>query len=162
MGACGPTNGTKFNFLWIPSTSGKMMMSCFLMESELPGIILVKVVTKNILLGSLETQHQAVFCNVMSLFEETQSFWTKLLHLSVDLVKQYTSLIYVKEKSLCLVNLAFPLWVPKNPFHAVKLQKYFIHMRVKSAKNLLEKHNLKEDSAKTTISHLSAWHVEGS
>ena len=31
------------------------------MESELPGIIRVKVVAKNILLGSLGTQHQAVF-----------------------------------------------------------------------------------------------------
>ena len=40
------------------------------MESELPGIIRVKVVAKNILLGSLGTQHQA-FCNVMPLFEET-------------------------------------------------------------------------------------------
>ena len=31
------------------------------MESELPDIIRVKVVAKNILLGSLEIQHQAVF-----------------------------------------------------------------------------------------------------
>ena len=31
------------------------------MKSELPGIIRVKVVTQNILLGSLGTQHQAVF-----------------------------------------------------------------------------------------------------
>ena len=31
------------------------------MESELPGIIRVKVVAKNILLGSLRTQHEAVF-----------------------------------------------------------------------------------------------------
>ena len=30
------------------------------MESELPDIIRVKVVAKNILLGSLETQYQAV------------------------------------------------------------------------------------------------------
>ena len=42
------------------------------MESELPGIIQVKGVAKNILLGSLETQHQAVFA--MSLFEETYKF----------------------------------------------------------------------------------------
>ena len=40
------------------------------MESELPGIIRVKVVSKNILLGSLGTQHQAVSA-MMSLFEET-------------------------------------------------------------------------------------------
>ena len=31
------------------------------MKSEIPGIILVKVVAKNILLASLGTQHQAVF-----------------------------------------------------------------------------------------------------
>ena len=31
------------------------------MESELPGIIRVKVVAKNILLGSLGIQHQAAF-----------------------------------------------------------------------------------------------------
>ena len=31
------------------------------MKSELPGIIRVKVVAKNILLESLETQHQAAF-----------------------------------------------------------------------------------------------------
>ena len=43
------------------------------MESELPGIIRVKVVAKNILLGSLGTQHQAVFA-MMSLFEETYKY----------------------------------------------------------------------------------------
>ena len=43
------------------------------MESELPGIIRVKVVAKNILLGSLGTPHQAVFA-IMSLFEETCKF----------------------------------------------------------------------------------------
>ena len=40
------------------------------MESELPGIIRVKVAAKNILLGSLGTQHHVVFA-MMSLFEET-------------------------------------------------------------------------------------------
>ena len=43
------------------------------MESELPGIIRVNVVAKNILLGSLGTQHQAV-CAMMSLFEEKYKF----------------------------------------------------------------------------------------
>ena len=32
-------------------------------------------------------------------------------------------------------------------------------MRVKFAKNLLEKCNPKEDSSKATISYLSVWHV---
>ena len=43
------------------------------MEFELPGIIRVKVVGKNILLGSLGTQHQAVFA-LMSPFEESYKF----------------------------------------------------------------------------------------
>ena len=43
------------------------------MESEFPGIIGVKMVAKNILLGSLGTQHEAVFA-MMSLFEETYKF----------------------------------------------------------------------------------------
>ena len=41
------------------------------MESELFGIFRVKVVAKNILLGSLGP---SCFCNVMSLFEETNKF----------------------------------------------------------------------------------------
>ena len=40
------------------------------MESELLSIFRVKVVAKNILLGSLGTQRQPVFA-MMSLFEET-------------------------------------------------------------------------------------------
>ena len=40
------------------------------MESELPSIIRVKLVAKNILFGYLGTQHQAVFA-MMSFFEET-------------------------------------------------------------------------------------------
>ena len=43
------------------------------MESELPGIIRVKVVAKNILQGFLLTQHQAAFA-MMSLFQETYKF----------------------------------------------------------------------------------------
>ena len=36
----------------------------------------------------------------------------------------------MKEKSFCLVNWVFSSVVPENPFHAVKLRKYFMHMRV--------------------------------
>ena len=43
------------------------------MESDLLGIVQVKVVAKKILLGSLETQQQTVFA-MMSLFEETHKF----------------------------------------------------------------------------------------
>ena len=55
------------------------------MEPELLGILRVKVVAKDMLLESLGTQRQAVFA-MRCLF----------LKLSVFLVKQYTSLIYVK------------------------------------------------------------------
>ena len=45
------------------------------------------------------------FCNVMHAFKKNiQIFRIKLSHLSVFLIKQYTSLIYVKEKSFCLVS----------------------------------------------------------
>ena len=46
------------------------------MESQLPGIIRVKVVTKNILLGSLGTQHRAVF-TMMSRSEEKDTNFLK-------------------------------------------------------------------------------------
>ena len=41
------------------------------MEFELPGIIRVKVAAKNLVPGDPKP---SCFCNVMSLFEETQSF----------------------------------------------------------------------------------------
>ena len=41
------------------------------MESELPDIIRVKVVVKNIVHGFLEDPTPSCFCIVMSLFEET-------------------------------------------------------------------------------------------
>ena len=76
------------------------------MESELSGIFQVKVVTKNIVLGSLGTQRKAA---VLCLFlKKHTNFWAKLLHLSVFLVKQYTNSIYVERMSFCLVNWAFP------------------------------------------------------
>ena len=55
------------------------------MESELLSIFRVKLTAKNI------------FCNVMSLSEETNKF-SEPNCFRVFLVKQYTSLIYVKEK----------------------------------------------------------------
>ena len=74
------------------------------MESELPGIIRVKAVAKNILFVSLGTQHQIVFA-MMSLLKKHTNFLNQtVFSLSAFLVIQYTSLIYVKEKSFCLVN----------------------------------------------------------
>ena len=66
------------------------------MVSEFSGIFQVKVVTKNIVFGSLGTQHKAALQYDVSFWRNMQIFWTKLLHFSVFLVKQYTSYIYVK------------------------------------------------------------------
>ena len=68
---------------------------------------------------------QSCFCSMMCLWRNMQIVWTKLLQLSVCLVKQYSSFIYVERMSFCLVNWAFPfvvfrgpiLWVAKI-FHA--------------------------------------------
>ena len=90
------------------------------MEFEFLGIFQVKVAAKNILLGSLGTQHHAVFA-MWCLFLKKQIFWTKLLHLSVFPVKQYTSLIYVKKKSFCLINWAFTFVGPWGPISCSKV-----------------------------------------
>ena len=103
------------------------------MESELPGIIQVNVVAKNILLGSLGTQHQAVFAMWCLFLKRNTKFLNQTVTLKCFLVKQYTSLIYVKLKSFCLVTWAFPFVDPWGPFSWVKLRKYFMHMRVKSS-----------------------------
>ena len=50
-----------------------------------------------------------------------QIFWTKLLHLSVFLVKQYASFIYVKRMSFCLVNWAFPFVGSRGPISCRKV-----------------------------------------
>ena len=56
------------NILWIQTTSGKMMNHIFLskkkekyVESELSGIFRVKVLTKNMVFGSLGTQCKTAF-----------------------------------------------------------------------------------------------------
>ena len=93
------------------------------MESELLGIIRINVAAKNILLGSLGTQHQSVFAIMSFVWRNRQIFWTKLLHLSIFLVKQYTSLIYVKEISFCPVNWAFPFVGRQGRFLRSKVAK---------------------------------------
>ena len=100
------------------------------MESELSCIFWVKLVGKSIVLGSQGTKHRTASASDISFWKNIQIFWTRLLHHSVFLVKQYTNLIYVKEKSFCLFNWAFSFVGPRGPFHAVTLQKYFMHMRV--------------------------------
>ena len=78
------------------------------MESELSRIFQVKVVTKNIVFGSLGTQAKLLLQYDVSFWRKIQIFWSKLLHLSIFLVKQYTSFIYVERMPFCLVNWAFP------------------------------------------------------
>ena len=46
----------------------------------------------------------------VAVWRDLQIFWTILLNFSIFLVKYYTNLIYVKEKSPCLIEY-FLLWV---------------------------------------------------
>ena len=93
-GPRGPTVATKFIlFLWIWSTSGKMMMS-YVFKHEIRGIhriwaywhcsskIQVYFIKYTTWVPWDPTP--SCFCNVMSFFEgNIQIFWTKLLHLSI-------------------------------------------------------------------------------
>ena len=85
-----------------------------------------KVVVKNILFWILGTQRQAVFAMwCMFLKKNIQIFRIKLSHLSVFLIKQYTSLIYVKEKSFCLVSWAFHCVGPRGSISCSEVAKIF-------------------------------------
>ena len=66
------------------------------MESELCDVFKVNVVTKNIVFRFLGNQYKAAWQYDVFFWRNMQIFWTKLLHFSVFLVKQYTSYIYVK------------------------------------------------------------------
>ena len=92
------------------------------MQSELSDIFRVKVVAKNILLGSLGKlflQFDVFF------WRNIQIFRIKLLYVSVTLVKQYTSLFYVKQKSFCLVNWVGPFVGPWGPISCSKVAQVF-------------------------------------
>ena len=94
------------------------------MEFEHSDIFQVKLVTKNILLGPWGPNAKLFLqCDVS--FWRNINFLKKLLELSVSLVKQYISLIYVKEKSLCLVNSGFPFVGPQGPILYSKAAKIF-------------------------------------
>ena len=102
-GPRGPTIRTKFIISckfdplqvkrWYHMFSNMKLKEC--MESEFLGVFRVKVVTKNILLGSLGTQLQAVFAMWCLFLKKQRKFLNQTF---VFLAKQYTSLIYVKEK----------------------------------------------------------------
>ena len=77
------------------------------MEFELSGIFLVKVVAKNIVLGSLGTQLQVVLAAWCLFLKKHTNFLNQTLHFSDSFAKQYTSLNNVKEMSFYLVNIAF-------------------------------------------------------
>ena len=96
------------------------------MDSELPGIIRVKVAAKNILLGSLGTRHQAVFAMQCHFLKKHANFLNQTVTLFSLL--NCTLVWFMWKKS----QKHFFLWVQEDPFHAVKLRKYFIHMRVKT------------------------------
>ena len=126
---------------WAPTTEIKFPNSCEFgplqvkwrchmkkkkyMESELSGIFRVNVIARTILIGSLGTQRQEVFAMWCLFSRNIQIFRIKLLHLSVFLVKQYTSLIYVKQEAFCVVNWAYPLVGSRGPISCSKVTKIF-------------------------------------
>ena len=85
------------------------------MESELSGIFQVKVVTN----GKVLLQYDVLF------WRNIQIFLTKLLRLSVSLVKQHTSFIYVERMSFYLVKWAFPIVGSRGPILCRKATNIF-------------------------------------
>ena len=67
------------------------------MEFQLSRIFRVKVVVKNIVLGFLGTQRQAVLAVWCLFLKKHTNFQNQTSHFSDSLVKQYTSLNNVKE-----------------------------------------------------------------
>ena len=67
-------------------------------ESELSCIFWVKLVGKSIVFGSQGTKHQTASASDVSFWKNIQIFWTRLLHHSVFLVKQYSNLIWFMVK----------------------------------------------------------------
>ena len=95
------------------------------MESELSDISRVNVVSKNIVLEYLGTQREAVSAVWRLFLKKHKNIVNQTLHFSVFPVKQYTNLIYVKEKSFCLVNWAFLFVGPRGPISCGKVAKVF-------------------------------------
>ena len=94
-------------------------------EFEISGIFWVKLVAKNIVLGSLVTLHQAVLVVWCLFLKKRTHFMNQTVTLKYSLAKQYTSLNYVKEMSFCLVNWAFSLVGPWGPISCGKVAKIF-------------------------------------
>ena len=80
------------------------------MESELSGIFWVKLAAKYIVFGFHGAQRQAVFAMWCLFLKKHANNLKKTVKLSVFPVKQYSSFIYTKEKSFCLVNGVFPFY----------------------------------------------------
>ena len=76
------------------------------MESELSDIFQVKLVAKNSVWIPGDPK-SGCLCSVTSLSEETYEYSEPECQ-TVFLIKQYTSLIYFKEKIFCLIYLVFP------------------------------------------------------
>lgn len=80
-----------------------------------------KGVIKNYMLGSLRSKSKSLLKSSVSFWGNIKIFGIKLLNLSVFFVKQYTSLIFVKENSFCLVNWVFTFLGLRNLFHSVNI-----------------------------------------
>ena len=129
----GPTIGTKFTIAcengplqvkwWCHMFSSMKKKKC--MESELSDIFRVDWSPKIYCLGPWRPNAKLFLQCDISFWRNIQIFRIKVLHLSVFLVKQYTSLIYVKQKSFCLVNWAYSFVGPRGPISCSKIAKIF-------------------------------------
>ena len=116
LGPRGPTNGKKLKmFCEFGPLQVKWWYHMFssirkeeYMEFKLSSIFQVIVVAKNIVLGSLGNQHQALFAVWYLFLKKHTNFLNQTVIVKWFLSKQYTSLNNLKERSFCLVNWAFP------------------------------------------------------
>ena len=76
-------------------------------------------------MGPWEPYAKLLLQNDIFFWRNIHIFRTKLLHLSVLLVKKYTSSIYEKGMSFCLVNWAFPFVSSWRPISCRKVAKGF-------------------------------------
>ena len=139
LGSQGLTIGTKFTIScefsrlqvkwWYHMFSSMKKEEC--VEFEPSGIFQVKVVTEDIVLGSLGTQRKAAFAIWCLFLKKHTNFLNQTVTLRCFLVKQYISFIYVGRMSFCLVNWAFPFVGFWGPISCRKAAKYFMHMRAK-------------------------------
>ena len=109
------------NFLWIRSTSGKLMISYVSsMKMEDYMEIVFWHFSRKISPCTQGSDAKLSLQSGISFRRNLQMFWTRLLT-----VEPYYILIYVKEKSFCLINRVFPFVGPREPISCSNVAKIF-------------------------------------